>query len=312
MAEAVETFSCFGGGCTVLVQGSGPAGSAARAATTIKRRLLDWHVQFSRFEPESELSQLNRDPREVVPASAMMTRFVAAAITAAELTGGLVDPTLVREVEAAGYDQDFVALPVPRPATITAAPQRRAGAPHPAARWREIRVDRRRGTITRPLGVQLDSGGIAKGLFGDVLASVLGWHESYAVEVAGDVRLGGDAGVTRSVEIADPFREGEILHSFELADGAVATSGTSKRSWIGPDGGLAHHLLDPATGQPAFTGIVQASALAPSGVEAEALAKAALLSGPDSAVAWLPHGGALVYEDGSAQVIDLECTEVRR
>jgi thiamine biosynthesis lipoprotein len=105
------------------------------------------------------------------------------------------------------------------------------------------------------------------------------------------------------VEIADPFHEGEILHHYELADGAVATSGTSKRSWIGRDGELAHHLIDPATGRPAFTGIVQATALAPSGVEAEALAKAALLSGPEGARAWLQYGGVLVYEDASHEVI---------
>jgi ApbE family len=186
MPEAVETFSCFGGSCTVLVQGHGPAGSAAQAAARIKRRLLDWHLQFSRFEPDSELSCLNRDPREWVPVSAMMMRFAAAAIQAAELTGGLVDPTLVREVEAAGYAHDFVSIPTRAADTRPPVPERRAAAPHPSARWREVHVDPRRGAITRPVGVQLDSGGIAKGLFGDVLASVLAWHESYAIEAAGE------------------------------------------------------------------------------------------------------------------------------
>jgi FAD:protein FMN transferase len=301
--EAIESFSCFGGGCTVLVQGTGPAGSAADAAARIKRRLNDWHRQFSRFEPDSELSLLNRDPRNCVPASAMMTRFAEAAIRAAELTGGLVDPTLVRELEAAGYGDDFSALRSAIPGARYPHGERRTAAPHPDARWRDIHVDRRRGTITRPAGVQLDSGGIAKGLFGDVLASVLGWHESFAVELAGDVRLGGAGRLPRAVEISDPFQAGGVLHHFELADGAVATSGTSKRSWVSSDGGLAHHLLDPATGRPAFTGIVQATAIAPSGVEAEALAKAALLSGPDGARHWLRHGGVLVHEDGSHEVI---------
>lgn len=307
--EAIESFSCFGGRCTVLVQGRGPAGGAVQAAARIKRRLLDWHLQFSRFEPDSELSRLNRDPRQCVPASAMMTGFAEAAIRAAKLTGGLVDPTLVREVEAAGYTHDFASLPLPAAEMTGGTADRHAAAPHPSARWGEVRVDRRRGTITRPVGVQLDSGGIAKGLFGDVLASVLAWHEGYAIEAAGDVRLGGAGGVMRAVEITDPFREAEILHSFELCDGAVATSGTSKRSWIGADGRAAHHLLDPATGQPAFTGIVQATALAPSGVEAEALAKAALLSGPERAQSWLWHGGVLVYEDGGHEVVSPEHAE---
>jgi FAD:protein FMN transferase len=303
-AEAIESFECFGGRCTVLMQGSGPAGSAGDAAARMKRRMLDCHAQFSRFESSSELSRLNRDPRECVPVSAMMTRFVEAALTAANLTGGLVDPTLVREVEAAGYAEDFAGAPVPAAEIVRLAPPRRPAAPHVPARWRAVTVDRRRGTISRPVGLQLDSGGVAKGLFGDVLASVLAWHESFAIEAAGDVRLGGTAELRRSVEIADPFADGQVLHAFELADGAVATSGTSRRSWIGRNGRLLHHLLDPATGEPAFTGIVQATALAPSGVEAEALAKAALLSGPDAAAAWLRHGGILVYEDGSHEVFE--------
>lgn len=302
--EAVESFACFGGTCTVLVAGAGPGGSAPVAIARVRQRLLDWHAQFSRFDPASELSRVNRDPRECVPASAMMTRFAEAALRAAALTDGLVDPTLVREVEAAGYDEDFTTAPIPAAETVRLAPARRPAAPHPSARWREVSVDRRKGTITRPVGMQLDSGGIAKGLFGDVMASILAWHESFAIEAAGDVRLGGAAGLVRPVEVANPFHPGRVLHTFELAAGAAATSGTSQRSWIDRKGRLAHHLLDPASGRPAFTGIVQATALAPSGVEAEALAKAALLSGPAAATGWLRHGGVLVYEDGAYDVVE--------
>ncbi len=45
------------------------------------------------------------------------------------------------------------------------------------------------------------------------------------------------------------------------------------------------------------------TALAPSGVEAEALAKAALLSGPEHAGDWLPHGGIVVHEHGIYEVL---------
>ena len=66
----------------------------------------------------------------------------------------------------------------------------------------------------------------------------------------------------------------------------------------------AHHLIDPATGLPAYTGIVQASALAATALEAEALAKAALLSGPQDAAGWLRHGGLIVFDDGSHEVVE--------
>ena len=77
-----------------------------------------------------------------------------------------------------------------------------------------------------------------------------------------------------------------------------------ERSWLDRDGRPAHHLLDPASGRPAFTGLVQVTALAPSALEAEALSKAALLSGPGAGQAWLSHGGLVVYEDGQFEVLD--------
>jgi FAD:protein FMN transferase len=46
-----------------------------------------------------------------------------------------------------------------------------------------------------------------------------------------------------------------------------------------------------------------ATALAPTALEAEIRAKAALLAGPRSAAGWLPHGGVIVFDDGSHEVV---------
>lgn len=286
----------------VAVMGSGPAGSPAAAAAAVKRRMLEWDAQFSRFKPNSELSLLNADPRGTVPVSPLMARFVEAVVAVARASGGLVDGTLVGEIEAAGYAQHFEGESMPLARALELAPARVAGGPSSAARWREVTVDRSAGTVTRPPGVGLDSGGIAKGLFGDVLAGILAGHQSFAIDCAGDVRLGGLDRLERSVQVAGAF-EPEVLHTFSLWGGAVATSGIGKRSWLSGSGRPAHHLLDPASGAPAFTGIVQATALAPTGVEAEWRAKAALLSGPAAAQRQLPHGGLLVYDDASFEVL---------
>lgn len=300
--EAIEAFQCFGAGCAVLVTGSGPAGTPGQAARRAKRRLLDWHAQFTRFEPGSELSRLNGDPRKTVPVSSIMGRFVEAALGAAAMTGGLVDPTLVAEIERAGYSEHFDAVSVPLARALASAPPRVPGGASPAARWREVTVDRNAGTVTRAPGVRLDSGGIAKGMFGDVLASVLSGHESFAVDAGGDVRFGGTAGLLRPVQVASPFDD-SVLHVFELRHGAAATSGIGRRSWLDGDGRPAHHLLDPANGRPAFTGIVQVTALAPTATEAEARAKAAILGGPGNVAHWLTHGGLVVYDDAAFGIV---------
>ena len=140
-------------------------------------------------------------------------------------------------------------------------------------------------------------------MFADLLAARLGAHARFVVDCCGDLRLGGTRREPREVGIEDPFQDG-VLHAFELASGAVATSSIGRRAWLDPDGEPAHHLLDPATGLPAYTGIVQASALAPTALEAEWRAKAALLAGPDAAPGHLVHGGLLVLDDGRGVVLD--------
>lgn len=113
---------------------------------------------------------------------------------------------------------------------------------------------------------------------------------------------GGTGGVERMLSVASPF-DGQVPHELAVSEGALATSGISKRSWHGPGMRPRHHLLDPATGQPAYTGVVQVTARAPTALEGEALAKAAVLSGPDGAPSWLRHGGVVVFDNGSHTVI---------
>ena len=297
--ERAETFECFGGRCTVRV--GDPDGEAAgRAVGRTRQALLEAHRALSRFDPDSELSRLNRDPRSEVAASPLLRRVVAAALTAGLRSGGLVDATLVDEIEAAGYatSRDFGAA-----IEACASPPPRPAAASPRAGWREFAVDERAGTVTRPAGVRLDPGGIAKGLLADLVGESLIDFDSFAVDCCGDLRIGGSRGREQRVLVDNPAG-GEPLHELRIADGAVATSGITRRAWTAADGRLAHQIIDPATGEPAFTGVVQATALAPTGLLAETLAKAALLAGPERADEHLPFGGVIVVEGGAAWVVD--------
>jgi thiamine biosynthesis lipoprotein len=300
MSEVRRAFECFGGlvGLSVL----GPASmEPEKAAAAAEARLLAAHRQLSRFLPASELSRINRDPRPKVPASPLLLELAGAAREAGELTGGLVDATLLREIEAAGYRDSMRGQPMASSGPVE--PEAVAPAsPHPARAWAELSVDWRAGTIERPPGVEIDSGGVAKGLLADEVAATLGEFPAYAVDCCGDVRIGGMAGQRRPIRVEDPFG-GEPICSLEVSDGGVATSGITRRSWEGAGGGLAHHLLNPATGKPAFTGVIQATALAPSAFLADVHAKWALLSGPELAPSRLPHGGVLVLADGGVETV---------
>jgi thiamine biosynthesis lipoprotein len=301
--EHRHRFACFGGQCTVLIADSRRVAEAAAAAVKAKRTLLEWHERFSRFEARSELSALNRDPGQTVAVSPMLARLVRAAVDASRLTAGLVDATLGGAIERAGYASSLNTEGTPLRSALALAPARAPAAPDPAQRWQRVSIDAARGTVTRPPGTIIDLGGIAKGVFADELARPLSGFEAFVVECAGDLRLGGRGRLVREVNVADPFGC-EPLHRFALTGVAVATSGIGRRSWLTADGRPAHHLLDPSTGRPAFTGVVQATAIAPTGTEAETLAKAAVLAGGAEAPSWLPHGGVVVRDDGSYDVLE--------
>jgi len=302
MIEASRTFSCFGGNTTVLVEGAGPVGEPGEAVIAARDLLLVRHAAFSRFKPESELSSLNGDEGTSVPVTTIMARFVQAVVDAAQATGGLVDATMLDAIEGLGYKTERFRGSLALPLALALAPPRRPARAHPDRRWRTIKVDLDTSTVTRPPGVRLDGGGIVKGMLADVIGEMLQEHHSFLVDCEGDLRVGGSGGLQRSVAVAAPLSP-RVLHEFKLADGAVATTSITKRSWM-EQLKPAHHILDPATRLPAYTGIVQTTALAPTALEAEALGKAALLSGPQDAAGWLRHGGLIVFDDGSHVVVE--------
>jgi thiamine biosynthesis lipoprotein len=232
-----------------------------------------------------------------------MRRMIEVALKAARDTGGLVDFTLGDEIELAGYAADMDRAGTSLQAALALAPPRVSASPHPDERWRRISIDHDRGRVCRAPGLRIDVGGIAKGVFADELSTMLDGFDAYALDCAGDLRVGGRARLPRSVHVSSPF-DAATLHTFSLPAGGVATSGIGRRSWTYADGRPGHHLLDPRTGAPAFTGVVQATALAPTAAEAEVLAKAAVLSGPARAAEWLTYGGLIVRDDGSYERLE--------
>lgn len=274
----------------------GPAPAPELAAFDAERRLRQIHDALSRFLPESELCGFNRRDRRTVAVSPLMGTFAVAAKRAFELSDGLVDARVIGAVEDSGYRRSRIGVePAALREALAAAPARRAALPGEGEFWSELAYDSERGTLTCDPGVRLDSGGVGKGLAADLCAARLGGLSSFAVDCGGDLNVGGADSLERRVELTDPFSGAEV-GSFPLASGAVATSGLRRRVWA-TDSGFAHHLIDPGRGVPAWTGLVQATAVAPSAVEAEALAKAALLAGPSGAGDHLSRWGGIVFDD---------------
>jgi FAD:protein FMN transferase len=71
----------------------------------VRSLLAEIDRRLSRFDASSDLSQLNADPRASVPAASLLRAAVAAALRAASLSDGLVDPTLLGALRRAGYGE---------------------------------------------------------------------------------------------------------------------------------------------------------------------------------------------------------------
>jgi len=258
--------------------------SAEQAAEQQRDFIEDFASRLSRFRPDSELSSLNADPRSAVPASPLLRDLVRAGLWAADQTGGLVVPTLLE--------------------ALASTQPRQPARPNPSARWREVEVDEDAGVVRRPPGLRIDSGGVGKGLAADIVAFRLAGYARYVVDCGGDLAVGGVEALVRpyEVEVEHPLT-GECVHKLRVSSGGVATSGLNVRVWRTAEG-YGHHLIDPATGRPAWTGLIGATALAPSALEAETLTKAALLLGPEGARRVLAeHGGLVVHDDGDVELI---------
>lgn len=261
-------------GCEIVVAGGSTAERAA-----IERLFFERDSIFSRFRPESELNRVNAAAGEAVRVSREFANMLGVALEVARETGGLVDPTLGAELDAAGYDTDFALLS-------------RDGAPRAIVEHRS-----REGLclhariVVVPKGVRLDLNGVVKSRTVDDALALLGGE--------GFVSAGGDLAV-RGTLVASLPRGGTVT----LVRGALATSGTDRRRWV-RDGAVQHHLIDPRTGYPASSPWEQVTACGLTCVGADVAAKAAFLLGADGPD-WLDARGvpARFVEPGGNVVLN--------
>lgn len=256
----------------------------------------EWEQCLSRFRPSSELNRLNQSAGWPMQVSETLWQVFQTALEAEKFSSGLVTPTVLRALTAAGYDRSFESLP----RELESAPGR--GWPT-AGTLAEVGWDAATRSICLPLDVQLDFGGLAKGWAADQAAKRLAGAGAALVSAGGDIAISAEpsAGNLWPVGVDDPFHPGEYLEVLMLGCGGVATSGTDYRRWM-QGGRWNHHIIDPRTGLPAQTDVFAATVVASDAMTAEMAAKVALFLGSQRAIPWLDAqpelAGLLVLENG--------------
>ncbi|MGB8645406.1 MAG: FAD:protein FMN transferase [Anaerolineae bacterium] len=279
-------------GCQMLAVVDSDDPAAAAAVRQVSEWFEEWEQALSRFRAESELNRLNRSAGRPFQASEVLWQVVQAALTAAQVSGGIVTPAVLDALETAGYDKSFELIQDPHTAH---------GAPRPVGDWRAIQMDKTHRRIKLPEGMRIDLGGIAKGWAADQAVKRLSKFGPALVDAGGDVAVSGPManGEGWPIGVADPANPESNLATLQLQSGAVATSGRDYRRWQA-NGQAQHHLIDPRTGAPADTDVLTATVIAPSAVEAEMAAKLTLIRGSLPGKRWLdehPRTAGLLYLD---------------
>lgn len=264
-----------------------------RARAIVDAELDDVELAASRFRPDSEVCALATAPGTRHDVSPVLADLIEAALTAAQMTDGDVDPTVGNAVIALGYDEAFAGSAGPRITSMTVPVD-----------WTAVEFD---GTGVRmPAGTLLDLGATAKAVAADRCARRVQSETGTGVLV----NLGGDLATAGPVPEGDwqilvQDTEGDPATQVSIGSGlGMATSSTRRRRWV--RGGQAHHhIIDPRTGASADPVWHSVSVVADSCLTANVISTAAIIRG-HRALDWIAALGLparFVDRDGRQRTI---------
>jgi len=156
--------------------------------------------------------------------------------------------------------------------------------------YRAVTVDTGADTVTLAReGMALSLGAVAKGYAGDLAADALRERgvTSALLSLGGNIQTVGakpDGGAWR-VAVQDPENPEQYAGAIDVADQAVVTSGGYERYFVGGDGEVYWHIMNPETGYPAKSGLISVTVAADSGALADALTTSLFVMGLDAAAA---------------------------
>ncbi len=258
-----------------------PRAAPAELREAIDLRLAAINAAMSTWDPESELSRLNRsETTESVAVGAELARVLGLARQVSEASGGVFDVTVGPLVAAWGFGAGArIPGEGPSPEELVAL-RARVG-------WEKLEIDAGAATVRKAVpGVQADLSAIAKGHAVDEVARLLheAGHQDFLVEIGGEVAARGErvGGGAWRVAIERPHPEGRAAHAVvELGDLAMATSG-DYRDFYEAGGERLTHVVDPRIGRPVAHGLASVSVVHPRAALADAWATTLLVLGPEA------------------------------
>lgn len=230
----------------------------------------------SRFDPQSEVMLLAQKIGTPLQVSRVLFETVSFAYEIAELTQGIFDPTVGKQMEDLGFNRHYLTRQNILTPLIDSSP----------VSYKNIIMDREQKTLLLEKPLILDLGAVAKGYAVDLAAKELQDFESYSINAGGDLYLKGlnELGEPWKVGIQHPYEHERILCTLQLTDTAVCTSGSYERK-SKKDPSLHHFILPKTRLHPdGSEEWVSSTVIAPYAMMADALATAAFIQGVPAGV----------------------------
>ena len=260
---------------TVKVYGEG----APEAAREAKERLQALDALWSATSEGSDVVRLNSGAGEAVALSPKTMRLLRMSEEVREETKGALDVTLLPLLKLWGFSGGVHRVPT---AEEIEAARALTGAG-------KLKLDEAAGTARLEKGSSVELGAVAKGYAGELVAAELKSRgvRSALLDLGGNIEAVGmrEDGTPWRVGLRNPFG-GALLGTVEVADAAVVTSAIDQRFFTDEAGNRYWHILDPATGAPAASGLASATVIAKSGGRADALSTALFVMGAERAAAF--------------------------
>ncbi|HYN78352.1 MAG TPA: FAD:protein FMN transferase [Lamprocystis sp. (in: g-proteobacteria)] len=241
-----------------------PAGlDAATLNAGITKVLAAVIGEISTYDPDSELSRLNRNPStDWVPVSSNLYQVLAAGQRISDLSGGAFDITVGPLVNLWGFGPQGQTDRAPAPELIKAALER-VGHGKLELRADPPAVRKQRGDI------YIDLSALGEGVGADRMATYLDdlGATDYMAAVAGTMRVRGKnaRGQPWGIAIEQPNPAEQVVQRIlPVTDSAVSTSG-DYRNFFEAGGKRYSHHIDPKTGTPVMQRLASTSVVVPVG-----------------------------------------------
>lgn len=251
--------------------------TAETALDESESRIREIESLLSVTDESSELYAINHSEGTAVTLSTDTENVLSFALDIAQKTNGALEPTIYPVLTAWGFTTESYQIPA----------QEKINQLMQSVDFQKVQIDNH--TLTLPDGMQLDLGAVAKGYAGDEIASLLKSKgiTSAIINLGGNVQTIGTRpdGSRWRVGLKAPDTDGHI-GVLEVADCAVVTSGSYQKYFTGEDGKQYHHIIDPATGRPADSGLVSVTVVGKEGKQCDALSTALFVTGSEDAISY--------------------------